>query len=144
MTAIDRQALRELVDAYALAVDHADGAAVAALFTSDGVLATWMDPASGESTGERIGREKIQAAVDGVARYHATHHTISATRSVIDGDRATGETTCEAHHVEGSPPDARDRVLHIRYTDTFARTDDGWRFTRREVRVRWVAILPVG
>jgi ketosteroid isomerase-like protein len=142
MSAGDRQELRELVERYALAVDHADGAAVAALFTEAGVLALWMDPASGEQTGERRGHDQIARAIDGLTQYQATHHTVSATHAEVDGDAAAGETTCTAHHVERGP-DVHDRVLYIRYVNTFARTAAGWRFTRREVRVQWVSRLPV-
>ncbi|MBV9291996.1 MAG: nuclear transport factor 2 family protein [Frankiales bacterium] len=137
--------LRALVESYALAVDRADGAAVAGLFVDDGVLALWMDPASGEQTGGRRGRDEVAAAVDGIARYRATHHTISASGWTVDGDTARGETTCTAHHVEPVDDGSsyRDRVLFIRYADDCRRTAGGWRFARREVRVQWVTLLPV-
>jgi ketosteroid isomerase-like protein len=143
VTAIDRQELLELVDAYALAVDRTDGAGVAALFAEDGVLALWMDPASPDQTGERRGRDQIARAIDGLAQYRATHHTVSATQASVDGDAATGETSCTAHHVEVDGAKQRDRVLYIRYIDTFIRTAAGWRFSRREVHVQWVSLLPV-
>jgi ketosteroid isomerase-like protein len=142
----DALALRGLVEAYALAVDRADGATVAGLFVDDGVLALWIDPGTSEQTGGRRGRDAIAAAVDGIARYRATHHTISASAWTVDGDTARGETTCAAHHVEpdgeGSSSN-RDRVLFIRYTDECRRTADGWRLARREVRVQWITVLPV-
>jgi ketosteroid isomerase-like protein len=143
MTAAEQRELHELVERYAQAVDRADGAAVAALFTDDGVLATWMDPSSGRPTGERTGRADIAAAVDGIGRYVATHHTISSHTSTVDGASATGETLCTAHHVSDDDGTRTDRVLYIRYVDAFARTSSAWLISRREVRVQWASTLPV-
>jgi len=143
MTTGERRELQELVERYAQGADHADGAAVAELFTDDGVLATWMDPESKKATGEHVGRTAIAKAIDGLSRYVATHHTISSHSSSVDGAYATGETLCVAHHVEADNRAQRDRVLYIRYVDTFARTAGPWLISRREVHVQWVSILPV-
>jgi ketosteroid isomerase-like protein len=143
VTAAERRELHELVEQYAQAVDRADGAAVAALFAEDGVLALWMDPRSDKQTGERAGRAQIAKVGESLRRYVATHHTISSHSSAVDGAQASGETLCTAHHVEESDGGRRDRVHYIRYVDSFARTSEGWRFTRREVRVQWQSTLPV-
>lgn len=143
MTAAERRELHELVERYAQAVDRADGAAVAELFTEDGVLATWMDPTTEASTGEHEGRPAIAKAIDGLRRYVATHHTISSHSSTVDGARATGETLCTAHHVTAEGERKTDRVLYIRYLDTFVRTSGPWLLSRREVHVQWASTLPV-
>jgi len=143
VTAAESRELHELVERYAQAVDRADGAAVAALFAEDGVLATWMDPTSGTPTGEHAGRSAISTAIDGLSRYVATHHTISSHTTTFDGLTAHGETLCTAHHVVDEGGKRHDKVLYIRYGDSFARGSTGWHFTRREVRVQWQATLPV-
>jgi uncharacterized protein (TIGR02246 family) len=143
MTAGERRDLQELVERYAQAVDRADGHAVADLFTEDGVPATWMDPTTGSSTGDNKGRAAIAKAVDGLRRYGATHHTISSHSSTVDGAHATGETLCTAHHVSEDGRKKHDRVLYIRYLDTFVRTSGPWLFSRREVHVQWASTLPV-
>ena len=143
MTTGERRELQELVERYAQAVDRADGAAVAELFTEDGVLATWMDPATRTRTGEQTGRGAIAAAVNSLDRYVATHHTISSHSSIVDGALATGETLCTAHHVSETNGKKQDRVLYIRYLDTFMRTAGPWLFSRREVHVQWASTLPV-
>jgi len=143
MTEAERRELHELVERYAQAVDRADGTAVAALFADDGVLALWMNPGSDEQTGEMVGPRQIATVGDGLRRYVATHHTISSHTSVVDGMHASGETLCTAHHVEEVDGGQQDRVLYLRYTDTYARTTEGWRFSRRELRVQWASILPV-
>ena len=143
MTAAERRELHELVERYAQAVDRADGPAVAELFAEDGVLATWMDPATRKSTGENNGRDAIAKAVSGLSRYAATHHTISSHSSTVEGVHATGETLCTAHHVVDENGKKRDRVLYIRYLDTFVRSSGPWLFGRREVHVQWASTLPV-
>jgi uncharacterized protein (TIGR02246 family) len=143
MTEAERRELHELVERYAQAVDRADGKAVAELFTEDGVLATWMDPATKKSTGEQRGRQAIATAVSGLDRYVATHHTISSHSATVDGAQASGETLCTAHHVTEERGKKKDRVLYIRYLDTFVRTSGPWLFSRREVHVQWASTLPV-
>jgi uncharacterized protein (TIGR02246 family) len=142
MTTAEKRELRELVERYAQAVDRADGAAVAELFTDDGELAVWLDPGSTSPTGEHRGRAAIAAAVDGIARYTATHHTISSHSTQVEGLGATGETMCTAHHVTDGQP-RTDRVLYIRYVDRFVRPGGEWLFGRREVHVQWTSTLPV-
>ena len=143
MTAGERRELQELVERYAQAVDHADGAGVAALFVEDGVLATWMDPTTKKSTGEKKGRAAIAKSINGLSRYVATHHTISSHSSTVEGALATGETLCTAHHVSEEDGRKHDRVLYIRYVDSFVRSSGPWLFSRREVHVQWASTLPV-
>jgi len=143
VTAAESRELHELVEQYAQAVDRADGTAVAALFADDGVLALWMDPGSDKQSGEMVGPEQIAGVGDSLRRYVATHHTISSHTSVVDGRNASGETLCTAHHVEDVNGKRHDRVMYLRYTDSFTRTNEGWRFSRRELRVQWVSVLPV-
>jgi ketosteroid isomerase-like protein len=138
----DQWEIRQLVERYASAADRADGADLAALFTDDGELETWLDPTSDVPSGTRRGHAEITSAINGLSTYLATHHTIASSVVQIDGDRAEGQTRCVGHHVEG-PPDIRDRVLYITYDEQFARVDGRWRFTHRKVRVQWVSIQPV-
>lgn len=143
MTTAEKRELQELVERYAQAVDRADGAAVAALFTEDGALVLFMDPATGEPTGERRGRGEIAEAVGGISRYAATHHTVSSHSSHVERLGATGETLCTAHHLSDEGGKRTDRVHYIRYLDTFARPGAEWLFSRREVHVQWTSTLPV-
>jgi uncharacterized protein (TIGR02246 family) len=143
VTAGEQRELHELVERYAQAVDRADGAAVAELFAEDGVLALWTDPTSSDPTAERIGRAAITKSVDSISHYVATHHTISSHTSVVEGATATGETLCTAHHLLEEGSKRSDRVLYIRYVDTFVRSSGPWLFSRREMRVQWTSTLPV-
>ena len=96
----DQWEIRQLVEAYAAAADRADGAGLAALFTEDGELEPWLDPARDTPTGIRHGRREIAEAINGLSGYLATHHTIASSIATVEGDRATGECRCVGHHVE--------------------------------------------
>lgn len=136
----DTAALRALVEAYARHADDGDGAAFAALFLPNARLRTWpVDGSEGRShegadaIGRIPGRLKDQ--------YESTAHLVGASRWSVGPDgSATGTTECVAHHRQ---PYGRDRVLTIRYEDTFGRDADGrWRFAAREVHLLRVDDVP--
>ena len=144
---VDRLALRDLVDAYAFAVDGDDPGSTALLFTPDGELRIFHR-GTDEPVRERIGREAIASAMAGLDRYETTLHVVANHRVDIHGDSAAGETYCLAHHirdVEG--PDGVmvpfDYVMHIRYLDDFVRTDEGWRIARRHLQIEFTEDRPV-
>jgi uncharacterized protein (TIGR02246 family) len=140
----DHWEIRQLVERYASAADRADGDAVAALFTEDGVLEVRLDPKTPDQvTGVRNGHAEIAAAINGISHYRATQHLIANSVAELDGDRATGVTHCSAHHLGGESDGNPDRVLFIRYLDTFRRPDGRWRISRRELRVQWISRQPV-
>jgi hypothetical protein len=134
----DRVALRHLVDSYARYVDRRDADAVAGLFTTDGRLVSHMNGGAGAAPIERRGRADIAAAlVAGLGRYLCTTHIVGGQVVHVDGDRATGETTCLAHHLYERDTGRRMLVLAVRYEDTFVRGAGSWAFDRRELRLDW-------
>ena len=131
-------ALRDLIDSYAHHVDQRDAESVAALFTADGRLVSRLHKAAGDGPIVRRGRHEIAAAlVAGLDRYVATTHVVGGQVVTIDGDRATGEAVCLAHHVYDSHGSRRMLVMAVRYTDTFARQPEGWGFAERQLHLDW-------
>jgi ketosteroid isomerase-like protein len=139
----DQWEIRQLVERYCYSTDRADGDAVAQLFAEDGEFVMWLDPNLTDPTSHRRGRAEIAGAINRIRDYSHTHHSIANTVADVDGDRASGETRCDAHHLIGAPPNVRDYTLYIRYVDELARVDGSWLFSRRELHVSWVSILPV-
>jgi ketosteroid isomerase-like protein len=134
----DRVALRELVEAYAHNVDRLDPEAVAALFSPDGVLKIYEgDPATVEPDRVRTGQREIATALAGLSRYEVTTHFLGQQSVQIDGDMATGETYCMAHHITATDGERLDKVLSIRYLDRFRRIDARWRIEERVLVVDW-------
>jgi uncharacterized protein (TIGR02246 family) len=121
----DQQGLRDLVEAYARGLDRREFDTVAALFTSDATLTLYGN--------ETKGREQLATAFHVLDRYDVTTHFLGQTTVDIDGDRATGETYCLAHHLS----DQGNRVMSIRYQDVFTRVDGRWYFLSRELVVDW-------
>ena len=135
--------IRQLVERYASAADRGDGETVGGLFTEDGEFVMWLEPGSDDFTSHRQGRAEIATAIDRIRDYSHTHHTVGSHVAHIDGDRATGETRCEAHHLIGAPPNVKDHVMFACYVDQYVKQADRWYFKRRELRVNWISVLPV-
>lgn len=134
----DREALADLAAEYARCVDRGDPEGVAACFAPDGVLRIVNLAEGGKVLAERTGRDEIIRAISRMS-YDATFHFVGQQQVEIDGDHATGETYCIAHHLtipdDGSP--ATDYIMFIRYQNQFVRLDEGWRFAVRELNIDW-------
>jgi ketosteroid isomerase-like protein len=133
----DRSELREVVDRYASAVDRREPAECAALFTEDAILSGHDRSPDAPPRYERRGRAEITASLSKIARYEVTTHHVGQQLLSVDGDRATGETYCMAHHLSTVDGTRHDRVMSIRYLDTYARVDGRWLIAHRRLVVDW-------
>lgn len=139
----DRSALAGLVAAYARCVDRRDYAGLAGLF-ADGSRVGKFEGSS-ETGYWRDGGEVFASSVrDNHARYTATTHLLAQHDADLDGDRATGEAYCLAHHVYADEDGWRNRVMAIRYLDDYGRFGAGWLFTQRRILVDWIEYRPMG
>lgn len=130
-TLLDELSIRELSHRYAVALDKGDRAAWRALFS---------DAIAFESGGTVRGLEDVlRIPEDQLARYQKTLHSVTTQRIVLDGDTASGEVYCIAHHLyedfhqnQRLPFDLSHNFL-IRYEDDYARENGRWVFTRRRI-----------
>jgi ketosteroid isomerase-like protein len=133
----DRLAIRALVDAYAHCADRRDADRQKALFTDDTHFVVYMD---GEGTGpsqELNGREALTPVFADLNRYEATSHFNGQSTIALDGDRATGESYCLAHHLSTEGGERKLMVASLRYQDTFVKRDGAWLFAERKLYVDW-------
>ena len=138
MEVSDRLALGRLVKAYAHHVDRREPEAVAALFCDGGVLAIHAgDPEVVPPDRVRTGREEIVAAIAGMTKYEVTTHFLGQQMVDVDGDTATGETYCMAHHISTVDGSRRDKVMSIRYLDRYRRVDGLWQIEERRLAIDW-------
>ena len=141
--AADRLAIRELVDAYAHCADRRDAKGQMGLFTDDTRFLVFMDLNSAEPTQELHGRESLAPVFDNLNSYVATMHFNGQSTVALDGDRATGESYCLAHHLSVAEDGQRTlMVASIRYLDEFVKQDGQWFFAERRLMVNWIDTRP--
>jgi ketosteroid isomerase-like protein len=141
--AADRLAIRELFDAYAHCADRRDAQGQMALFTPDTRFRVYMDSRSEQPTQELHGRQALAPVFDNLNTYQATMHFNGQSTVALDGNRATGESYCIAHHLYEVDGQRTLMKAYIRYLDQFARQSDGsWLFAERKLLVDWTETRP--
>ena len=135
--AADRLAIRELVDAYAFCADTRDAEGQKALFTDDTHFVVYMAGEDSDATDDLRGRESLTPVFDNLNTYEVTMHFNGQSTVALQGERATGETYCLAHHVYSEDGERKLMIAAIRYQDTFVKTEKTWRFAERRLYVRW-------
>jgi hypothetical protein len=138
----DRLAIRELVDAYAHCADRRDAEGQKSLFTEDTHFVVYMDGQGSEPTQVLDGREALTPVFAALNAYQATMHFNGQSTISIDGDRATGESYCIAHHLYTEDGERKLMVAHLRYDDTFVKLGDAWLFAARNLFVDWTETRP--
>ena len=142
--AADRLAIRELVEAYAHSADRRDANGQMALFTADTHFVVYMNAKDSKPSQELHSREALAPVFADLNRYDATTHFVGQTSIfTLNGDRATGETYCLAHHVTVDGGQRRLMVASLRYLDTFAKIDGAWLFAERLLYVDWLEERPL-
>jgi ketosteroid isomerase-like protein len=138
----DRLAIRELFDAYAHCADRRDAEGQKSLFTEDAHFVVYMEGQGTEPTQVLDGREALSPVFDALNNYQATMHFNGQSTIALDGDRATGESYCIAHHLFTEDGERKLMVAWIRYGDTFIKVDGAWRFAERNLYVDWTETRP--
>ena len=143
LEAADRLAIRELIDAYAHCADRRDAKGQMALFTDDTRFLVFMDATAAEPTQELHGRESLAPVFDDLNQYVATMHFNGQSTILLDGDRATGESYCLAHHLKVGQDGQRTMMIaSIRYLDELVKQDGQWLFAERRLMVNWTETRP--
>jgi len=141
--AADRLAIRELVDAYAHCADGRDAKGQMALFTDDTRFIVFMDATAAEPTQQLRGPESLAPVFDNLNTYAATMHFNGQSTVSLDGDRATGESYCLAHHLSiGADGQRTMMIASIRYLDEFVKQNGQWLFAERRLMVDWTETRP--
>jgi uncharacterized protein (TIGR02246 family) len=122
-----REAIRELVSAYAVACDHHDMPALDNLFTEDALFAS---PNGAMVAKGRDAIHDMFARMLGIRGpgYHWTHD-VTVNIDPSDPDRATGVVHS---HAETTPSGVMS-IAAMRYHDSYRREAGIWRFASREI-----------
>lgn len=135
--AADRLAIRQLIDAYAHCADRRDTKGQMALFTAETVFQVFMDSRSAEPTQTLHGRDALAPVFENLNTYQATTHFNGQSAVEIEGDTATGESYCIAHHLTVEGEKRTLMIASIRYIDTFSKKNGAWLFAERKLMVDW-------
>ena len=140
----DWKAIRDLVDAYAHHADRREPEAQAGVFAEDGQVRLFQgDPSTHEPEQVISGRANLaETFAHLVQQYDATTYLNGQSTIAVDGDAATGESYCLAHHLTQEQGERVLIVMAIRYLDTFRRTGEGWRIARRDLVFDWTDRRP--
>jgi len=134
---VTRAALRNLAERYAQGVDRRDRDIFLSAFHPDASLAVHHPSEQEEGVNVMQGHEQIGRVPEFIQVYPKTYHVLGQSTYEIDGDAATGETYCVAHHLTPDRHGGTNYVMYIRYADTYRREDGGWRIATRRVNVDW-------
>jgi SnoaL-like domain len=84
-------------------------------------------------------REALAPVFADLNQYAATMHFVGqSTIFSLDGDRATGEVYCIAHHLTVDGEKRRMMVAYLCYLDAFVKIDGAWLFAERLLYVDWL------
>ena len=82
-------------------------------------------------------REDLAPVFDELNKYEVTSHFMGQSTVVLDGDRATGETYCIAHHMSASEGKRTLFIASLRYYDVFTKVEGKWLIAERKIMVDW-------
>ena len=89
------------------------------------------------------GRESLAPVFDNLNTYAVTMHFNGQRTIDLDGDRASGESYCLAHHLTIGEDGIRSMmVASIRYLDQFVKQANRWLCAERRLMVSWTETRP--
>ena len=139
----DRLEIVNLIDAWARCADRRRPQEQAALFAPEGRITVQMpDSSDSEPVQTLQGRAELADAFKVLETYDATTHFNGQSMITLDGDHATGESYCLAHHIWVEDGQRMLMIMAIRYHDTFIRQDGRWLFAHRELITDWIDKRP--
>lgn len=131
---MERTAINDLLDDYALAVDTHDWDLLLSLFTPDAVLDY---TAAG---GPRGSREEVVGWIStSLPMVTLTQHLLTNRRVRLAGDEATVRTELLNPLLLTGDEGTQMLLLGGRYDDRVQRTPDGWKFAERVHTTSWTA-----
>lgn len=144
MSGDDTSALRALSERYAAGIDRRDADLYFSAFHDPGCIAVHQPAEADEPIREIRGAEQIGRNTELIKGYARTFHFLGQSSYQIEGDRATGEVYCIAHHLSPDRHGGTNYVMYIRYEDDYAKRDGRWGIETRRVRVDWTEVRSVG
>ena len=89
-----------------------------------------------------VGRAEHVDGFKGLSQYMATTHFNGQSTVVLNGDQATAESYCLAHHLLQTDQGRSLIVMSIRYEDSFVKSNGDWFFAQRKLVIDWTDTRP--
>lgn len=129
---LDREAVRELLTRYALALDDKDWKKLASCFLPDATAFYGAD----------LGLQDGYAAIENTCRtalapLDSSHHLIGSIHVEVEGDTAKARCYLHAQHTKAGVPGGDNFTIGGEYRDEIVRTPNGWKIKKRELRMLW-------
>ncbi|KAK5988435.1 hypothetical protein PT974_12590 [Cladobotryum mycophilum] len=142
----DRLAIRQLIDRYAQCADRRLAEEQMALFTHNAHFMVFMGGQGQPVTQELHTREDLRPVFEALRAYtHTMHFNGHSTMTIgADGNTASGESYCIAHHIIDKDGQRTVFVAHLRYHDVVKKQADGaWLFAERKLFLDWSESRPI-
>lgn len=130
----DRIEIQDLINAYSHCADMRQAHQQAELFTENAVVKSF----NGKDTiaiQTVQGRKALEEAFHVLQQYDVTTHFNGQSIIKINGDTATGEVYCLAHHIKNAEKSLL--IMSIRYHDTYVKQKGKWFFSERDLYIDW-------
>ncbi|QTD57414.1 nuclear transport factor 2 family protein [Parasphingorhabdus cellanae] len=126
----DRAAIEEILALHCRGVDRADEAALKHCY--------WPDATTAYGEAAVLAHPFCSQLVSAIKAYRQTHHMVTNSLFVFDGDRAKVETILLAfHYMVNDDGDDNEMTYLGRYLDDFEKRDHVWKIKHREPIMSW-------
>jgi hypothetical protein len=140
---IDRIAISELINNYSRFADRREPQRQANLFTDNATIEIFhSEPGNNKPDTVLHGKGEFITGFETLKKYDVTMHFNGQSTIHINGDSATGEVYCLAHHVWTENGKRMLMVMGIRYYDTYVRKNNDWLFAKRKLIFDWIDKRP--
>ncbi len=131
----DRIGIQDLVNTYAYCADTRDAKKQSELFTENATVKVY----TAKDTVPQVlqGRGVLEKSFAILKQYEITTHFNGQNTAVINGDSATGEAYCLAHHIKTEDGKKTILIMSIRYHDKYVKQNGRWLFSERDLFIDW-------
>jgi hypothetical protein len=130
---LDKEAIRELVQAYCNAADRHDHEKMRELYHKHAI-----DDHGSHFCGPAM--DFIDKLPDIQSTMLILHHNVTTHNIKLEGDKAEGEVYILAFHQVDGKDGPFDVLIGGRYFDKYEKRDDVWKFSHRAVVADWVNV----
>jgi len=130
---LDKEDIRELVQAYCNAADRHDHDKMRSLYHTDAI-----DDHGSHFCGPAM--EFIDKLPEIQSSMRILHHNVTTHNIKLNGDQAEGEVYILAFHQAEGPNGLFDVLIGGRYFDKYEKRDNQWKFSHRAIVADWVNV----